>query len=92
MTQVTHYLFAVRDAVADTFGMPFPQHNVAVATRGFAAEVNRQDKDNAYYTHSQDFALYELGTYDQTTGVITGYEIPKLVAQASSFKTIPQAE
>lgn len=85
----THYLYVVRDAVGDTYNTPFIQQNVNAAIRGFAVEVNTPRDNNMLNTHSNDFALYEIGSYDHRTGIIDAYEAPKLIAQAASLKEYP---
>jgi len=84
----THFLYVVRDAVGDTFNTPFVQRNANEAIRGFTVEVNTPREGNMFNTHSNDFALYEVGSYDHRTGIVTAYDVPKLVAQAASLKEL----
>lgn len=77
-------VFSVLDTAASAFGNPFVVPHVGVAVRAFSDQVN-SDSPNDISRHPEDFALYELGTYDTTTGVITSYDIPKLVTQAKSL-------
>ena len=91
MTIPTHFLYVVRDAVGDTFNTPFAQRNVNEALRGFTIQVNQVEAGNLLNTHPQDYSLYEVGSYDHRTGVISAYDIPKLVAQAASLKNQVQS-
>lgn len=88
-TLPSHFIYVVRDAVGDTYNTPFVQQNVGAALRGFAIEVNTPRENNMINSHPNDFALYEVATYDHRTGVISAYESPKLVAQAASLKQLP---
>lgn len=69
---------AVKDRAADAFGRPFFVQTQGVAIRSFMDEVNRQAEDNQLYQHPDDFDLFELGTYDDSTGMIAMTE-PKLL-------------
>lgn len=73
---------SVLDAKADMFGRPFFVQTTAVGLRSFNDEVNRNAPDNPFFTHPEDYALYELGIFDDQTGRIFPYEIPKLIIQA----------
>lgn len=70
---------AVRDRASDTFGSPFYVVARGQAIRNFADEINRSAADNQLYMHPEDFDLYELGFYDDDTGLFeTG--VPKQIA------------
>ena len=79
-------IFAVRDSAADTFGNPFVVQHVGIALRSFQDEVNNPREGNTLHYHAKDFTLYELGTYDQSSGLITRYDIPKQIAHATSLQ------
>ena len=63
-------LFAIKDVVSNAFGQPFivgksPQN--ALAIRTFEAMM----KTNPYYPdHADDFHLYRIGTYEDTTAEV----------------------
>lgn len=59
---------AVRDKQAGVFGQPFCVPAVGLAVRGFSDQVNRRESDNPLNRHPEDFELYRLGSYDDTTG------------------------
>lgn len=77
---------SVKDRAADAFGRPLFVPSVGVAIRSFSDEVNRQDKDNQMYNHSDDFDLFELGTFDDSTGIIECHPQPKLLTLGKSVK------
>lgn len=64
-----YVVLAVRDRAADVFGQPHFAVHVGSSIRGFGDEINRAAPDNAFNKHPEDFDLYELGTFDDATGV-----------------------
>jgi len=80
-------LCTVKDRAADAFGRPMFVPSTGVAIRSFADEVNRQAEDNQMYNHSDDFDLYELGTFDDNTGLFDLHEQPKLLTLGKQVKT-----
>lgn len=86
---MTKTIFAVLDAASGAFGNPWVVPHIGVALRAFTDEVNNPDTGDLF-RHPQDFALYEIGSYDDISGTITALPIPKLIAQAASLKNVPQ--
>jgi len=62
------YVLVVRDRAADAFGRPFFAPSVGLAERDFRSEVNRPADDNNMYKYPDDYDLFLLGTYDDSTG------------------------
>lgn len=60
---------AVFDVAAEVYGRPIFTGAVGLAVRSFTDEVNRIAPDNAMHTHAADFALYQLGVFDDNTGL-----------------------
>jgi len=77
---------SVKDRAADAFGRPLFVPSVGFAIRSFSDEVNRQADDNQMYHHSDDFDLFELGTFDDSTGIIECHPQPKLLTLGKSVK------
>lgn len=75
-------IVSVRDSAADLFGRPYFVGTQGIALRSFTDEVNRESEDNQLNRHAKDFALYELGEYDDNTGQITTHDQPKLLINA----------
>lgn len=74
-----HYVFCVKDRLADVFGQPFQQANRASAIRAFSDSVNAVGDTNMLNKHPDDFDLYELGTFDDNSGMYaTG--VPEVIA------------
>lgn len=67
----------VRDRVADVYGQPFFSASTGLAIRGFQDEINRADEKNILHNHPEDFDLYQLGTYDDTTATFELLEHPR---------------
>jgi len=57
-------IVSVKDAAVDAFGVPQFVPSIGFAQRGFADEVNREDAQNLWFRHPEQFVLYELGEYD----------------------------
>lgn len=68
---IIYHILVVRDRSADVYGTPSFHLSVGAAARGFSDEVNRADANNVMYRHPEDFDLFELGTYDDTTGLFS---------------------
>lgn len=79
-------MFAIRDSAAETFHPPFCARATGQATRDFATQINRADKDNPLYLHPEDFELYRVGTYNDNTGTIESCA-PQIVMRGKDAKT-----
>ena len=81
-----HIICSVKDRAADAFGRPLFVPSVGMAIRSFSDEVNRQADDNQMFHHTEDFDLFELGSYDDNTGIIECHPQPKLLTLGKSVK------
>lgn len=59
---------AVRDSAMDSFGRPIFAPTLNAAIRSFADEVRRGGDDNQLAKHPEDFELYHLAWFEDTTG------------------------
>lgn len=77
---------AIRDRAADVFGQPMFTASVGQAIRAFTDQINGSDRDqNVLARHPEDFDLYELGIYDDATGLFeTG--TPRQVAVGKDLR------
>lgn len=66
---------AVRDSAAGAYSRPFTSPTVALATRSFTSEVNRNAADNLMYTHPEDFELWHLQNFDEESGNFLPVEV-----------------
>lgn len=76
-------LFAVYDSKALCFTAPYTAVNREVGLRVFYAAVNHQGSQ--MFAHPEDFTLFEVGEWDDETGVLTPKQHASL-GLASSFK------
>lgn len=68
---------AVRDRAVDAFGQPIFAPHIGQIVRSFTDEVNRADSE--FNKHPEDYDLYEIGTFEPSTGIVTG-GTPRMVA------------
>lgn len=65
-------MFAMLDIKSKSFTKPILERTVGIAVRSFKQAANDPSTQlNAFPT---DFALYEIGTYDDETGKAVAYE------------------
>lgn len=81
---------SVKDSAAQAFGRPLFVPSVGVAQRSFSDEVNRVAEDNHMNRYPSDFELYEIGEFDDSTGVLVPVSPPRLVCRAVDIR-LPQA-
>lgn len=81
----TLIVIAVLDVQAQSFGRPMMYPAKGIALREIADEVNRADEKNVLYRHPADFRVFELGSWDEQTGLFTCHAQPLLLADCSSF-------
>lgn len=70
-----HKIFSVYDSKSEAYGMPMFLRSVAEAIRSFTDAANSSDSMLA--KHPADFTLFELGEYDQLSGVLTPLNTPR---------------
>jgi hypothetical protein len=79
-------IVSVKDTAAQAFGRPIFVSAVPVALRSFRDEVNRKDSTDDLSRHPDDFELYELGSFEDSIGLIELLDEPRLVARAKDLK------
>ena len=62
-------LFAIRDTKVEAFLYPFTARTVGQAVRMTSDLVNQ--KGHQFNEHAEDYSLFEVGTFDESTAVIT---------------------
>lgn len=77
-------IVAVRDRAIDSFGTPFFVHTTGQAMRSFTDEMNRED--SVMGAHPEDYDLYEIGEYFESTGEILPTQPPRMVAIGKDVK------
>lgn len=58
-------IFTVYDVKAKAYTPPFFIHTQDMAVRGFADAIN--DQQHAFGKHPEDYTLYKLGTFNDTS-------------------------
>lgn len=81
---------SVFDLKAAVFATPFYAPNVSVAVRDFANAVN--DPAVSISKNPEDFSLYYLGDFEDTTGVFDVRPQPEVLATAASLINFTKGE
>lgn len=76
-------MFAIYDSKAEAFNTPFFFPTIGQATRAFSDEVSNQR--SMLSSHPEDYALFELGTYDESNASIELLPAPKSIGLALDF-------
>lgn len=74
---------SVYDSKVKAYSSLIPARTVEEAIRGFKSASVQPESD--FNKFPEDYSLWNIGTFDQETGVITGAQ-PTMVAQALEFK------
>lgn len=82
-------VYSVRDAKLEAFMPPFYFPTNGMALRAFMDTVG--DESSALAKHPSDFTLYELGSFDDSTGVFSMLSVPNPLGLASELLSRGQA-
>lgn len=77
-------LYTIFDRVAQRHLPPFIAPNDDTAKRSVRASVN--GKDPNLTEHHQDYDIFCIGNFDETTGLVNGFSPISHVCTASSLK------
>lgn len=80
-----HAVFVVRDVCVDTYMIPMFFQNRAAAVRALGDAVNKASEDNQFYQHPEHFQLYEVGVFDDSTGLVVPHVVPEFVVDCQSL-------
>lgn len=83
-------VFAVYDDKACFYGPMFCAKTEAAALRMFADAC--ADPRSELGRHGSDFILYQLGTYDDSSGRLESLSVPKFLARALTYSTASLSE
>lgn len=83
-------IFAIHDAKVGSYMQPFFMQSAGQALRSWGTSIN--DPSTLFCTHPADFTLFELGTYDDETGMVLAHEIKINLGTALELKTKPVVE
>jgi len=73
-------LFSIRDAKGEIYGSPFAKAHRGDAERAFSQLT--ADPQSMVKQFPEDFSLYEVGLFDQSTGKIEAYAEPRHMIKA----------
>jgi len=71
-----HKIYAVYDSKGEVYTPPFFDHAEGRALRTFADCCN--DEGHQFGKHPEDYTLFNLGQYDDSTGTITQDKITSI--------------
>ena len=78
-------LISVRDVKTEMFTTPLCQPTEGAAIRSFQEAVN--DKTTQFSKHPEDYSLYHVGNWDDSTGLLETMQ-PKLLIEANQCREI----
>lgn len=81
-------IFSIKDVKADVFMHPFFTHNRATAERDFRRMI--ADPQTPIFHNPDDFALFEIGNWNDEVGVIVSRDVPDFVIAASSVRNLAE--
>lgn len=76
-------IFSIRDSKMETFNRPFCMPAVGAAIRAFQDEVNTTGSE--MNKHPEDYALYDLGTFDEERGMLYANSTPDKISEAKDL-------
>lgn len=76
-------IFSVKDVKAELFSNLSVSLNRGTMMRSLSDVL--RDGSHPYGKHPEDYVLYELGSYDDSNGVITPLEVPTSVCLLSDL-------
>jgi hypothetical protein len=84
-------LYSVFDKVSGVHDGPVPMKGDGQATRAFGDQVRKEG--SPLNLHPEDFVLMRLGTWNDATGEVVGYEAgPQKIASATDFNNVVKIE
>lgn len=70
-------IFCVRDNAVEAYMRPFYQVTRAAAIRDFTEACSQGD--SPFAKHPSDYTLFEIGVFDETTGILEGGEPSRVI-------------
>lgn len=78
--------FAIRDDKAESFMAPFFMPAVGQALRAFHDLVN--DGAGPVGLHPGDYKLFQVGEFDDASGLLAGKSVPVLLASGDEYRAL----
>jgi hypothetical protein len=82
-------IYSIFDSAASAYTQPFFMHNDALALRAFEDNVNAENNNIA--SHPDQFTLFCIGEYDDTSGAITS-DVPRSLGNGQEYKKQPEKD
>ena len=79
-------IVSIHDTATQAFGRPVFTHSSGQAIRSFTDEVNREDAGSDLYKHPDDFTLYLLGEFDDSTGHMQSLATPSVLIRGKDAR------
>ena len=77
-------MFTVYDHKASAYLLPFFSQTKGTAIRSFTESCN--DPQSTFFKYPEDFTLFELGEYDDSTAELFIHPSPEPIGKAIEFK------
>lgn len=77
-------LFSVKDLATDTFLQPQAYSHQMHALRDWEGMCNNSETN--FYKFAADYALFEVGEFDLSTGTVSSLDAPHMLARATDLK------
>lgn len=74
-----YIIVTIYDRKVGVYGRPAFVRHTNEALRQFIDEANRKAADNILNQHTEDFDLYQIGTFEDEDGLITPQAPPDLI-------------
>lgn len=81
---MTQEIFTIRDAKANSYGIPFYSPTPGTAERQVRELTN--DPQSLVCKYPEDYDLYKIGSFNQLTGQIEILDTPQHICKAVSLK------
>lgn len=78
-------MYSVFDSAVGSYMRPFFSDHKANAIRSFVNIVNDKNPDNIINAHPDQFTLFELGEFEQSTGVFSSHAMPMSLGNGVEF-------
>lgn len=79
-------IVCIKDLKGENYSQPWFVSTAASAVRSFTDLINNPEKSQTMFDHPQDFQLFEMGVFDDNTGVFQTHPIPKHLVSGESVK------
>lgn len=83
-------VYTVYDSKVEAYMSPFVMRSKGEAVRAFSDTVN--EENSQFNKHPEDFTLFEIGEWNEKSGVLEMYAAKASLGLASEFKRSPLSD